>query len=254
MLCIFFSQAVAYLHKHNVCHRDIKPANILVSSSFSLILCDFGAAEQFNASTEPLYEHNNNFDAVENAQQYNPTGMVSNTTGSPADWAPEAIFPERFHTDCGLDLSQDLAALGLEDSTANNDDAAENTTRNKIARFSAYGLDMWAMGILLYELFYMHHPFYLAELGEMELFERIAEHDPLAMESHLGGQGAKTNSSSTNGSVKNDCSHTPAHASVNMVDVRAPDNTSRIILEGLLQREPSMRWSIDTLLELPALA
>lgn len=35
-----------YLHEQNVIHRDIKPENLLVSSHYTLKICDFGFARQ----------------------------------------------------------------------------------------------------------------------------------------------------------------------------------------------------------------
>eukprot|EP01032_Pedospumella_encystans_P020934 gene20934-23769_t len=234
-------QAVAYLHRHNVCHRDIKPANILISSSFNLVLCDFGAAEQFSTTLA-------NPSALHSIQENNLTGSVSNTTGSPADWAPEAIFPERFNADCGLDLSQDFAALALGGEGASKNTVDATTERNKIARFSAYGLDMWAMGVLLYEMFYLQHPFYRAELSELELFHRIADCDPFSIDSYSNGSRDGQYYSSVN-SVQEDYSHSPNHALDSKIVVRAPDHQAQQILEGLLQKEPSMRWITDTLVE-----
>ena len=223
------------MHRHNVCHRDIKPANILVSSSFNLVLCDFGAAEQFSTTRHSIQENN-------------PTGLVSNTTGSPADWAPEAIFPERFNADCGLDLSQDFEALALEDESANKNAVDATTERNKIARFSAYGLDMWSMGVLLYEMFYLHHPFYRAELSELELFNRSADCDPFSIDS-FPGRSSERQYPSRADCVKEDYSHSSKRALDSKIVVHAPDFQAQQILEGLLQKEPSMRWIIDTLVE-----
>ncbi|CAM9674098.1 unnamed protein product, partial [Sphacelaria rigidula] len=38
--------AVEFLHARNIVHRDIKPANLLVLSSESLLLADFGLAKR----------------------------------------------------------------------------------------------------------------------------------------------------------------------------------------------------------------
>lgn len=265
---------MAYLHSHNVCHRDIKPANILVSSTLSLALCDFGAAEQFNTTPVQSHSINPNETSFRNTpssycllqQQCNPGGLVSNTTGSPADWAPEAIFPERFHNDCGLNLSLDVANLQLNDISIDQNDGAGGRTK-KIARFSAYGLDMWTLGVLLFEMFYLKHPFYLTDMSEIELYDRIAKYDPLQIGSVLNSTtmfSIEQSAEKTNCCDTQTCSISSAftrsadtvsdptkHAPSDLVRIRAPNAEAQAILAGLLQKEPSMRWSIDTLLELP---
>ena len=44
---VCLSQALRYLHEQGVRHKDIKPANILIDSSESLILTDFGISRRF---------------------------------------------------------------------------------------------------------------------------------------------------------------------------------------------------------------
>lgn len=246
------------MHSHNVCHRDIKPANILVSSNFSLILCDFGVAEQFVTSTaihsSRCTDGVSPTDAASGCTlEGNPGGLVSNTTGSPADWAPEAIFPERFNMDYGLDLCEDFEALEVCVEPTHTNKGSVDGAPNKIARFSAYGLDMWALGVLLFEMFYQKHPFFRTELGELELYDRIADHDPLFSDCGAGCTCRNTNvSRSADGCVsKASESGGDVDPHLRVVQVSAPDSESTDILEGLLQKEPSMRWSVDTLLGLP---
>ena len=236
--CIHYIQAVTHLHRRNICHRDIKPANVLLAHTtfpttqatntqtthtththttrpYKLILCDFGSAEQFDAHT-------------------NPAGLVSNTTGSPADWAPEMVFPDKYETDVGLDLASEIPEIVTEergDSKGVSEiyDSGDVNSTN-VHRFSAYGLDMWAVGVVLFEMFYMKHPFYRAELNEVELYERIDSYDPMM------------------------CTPLKTESTVDMnnkytTNVQPPSAACISILEGLLQKEPTMRWSIDTLLE-----
>jgi serine/threonine protein kinase len=228
-------QAVAHLHEHNICHRDIKPANILLGHTsqttytaspphnthstppYKLILCDFGASEKFNPHT-------------------NPAGFVSHTAGSPADWAPEAVFPEKYDTDVGLDLASETPEIVTQCGSKTAE--TEDMISQKVHRFSAYGLDMWALGVLLFEMFYLRHPFYRAELSELELFARIDSHDPLL------------------GVTNYMCMIDFADSTVNCLDrhsattiVQPPNAECVRLLEGLLQKEPTMRWSVDTLLD-----
>lgn len=197
----------------------------------------------------------------------NPAGLVSNTTGSPANWAPEAVFPEKFAADLGLDLNDIHDARGEQGKNAHvkvesdgDSSAAGNGNGNGNAaiatvRFSAYGLDMWALGVLLFELFYLKHPFYSPQLTELELYNRIAEQDPFT--------------GSFSGTAADDCytnTHTHTHSlpasvptittdsddsDVRTVSIKSPDVETLAMLEGLLQKEPSQRWSIETLQEMP---
>lgn len=48
---VCLSQALAYIHESDVRHKDIKPANVLIDSSGSAILTDFGISRRFAPST-----------------------------------------------------------------------------------------------------------------------------------------------------------------------------------------------------------
>lgn len=48
---ICLSQALNYLHESDIRHKDIKPANILIDSSGSVILTDFGISRRFAKSS-----------------------------------------------------------------------------------------------------------------------------------------------------------------------------------------------------------
>lgn len=43
MLC-----AIKFMHSANVIHRDLKPANLLIDSTCSVKICDFGLARTLN--------------------------------------------------------------------------------------------------------------------------------------------------------------------------------------------------------------
>lgn len=47
MLC-----AVKFLHSANIIHRDLKPANLLIDSTCSVKICDFGLARSLKSSNE----------------------------------------------------------------------------------------------------------------------------------------------------------------------------------------------------------
>jgi serine/threonine protein kinase len=48
---VCLSQALSYIHESDVRHKDVKPANVLIDSSGSVILTDFGISRRFAKST-----------------------------------------------------------------------------------------------------------------------------------------------------------------------------------------------------------
>ncbi len=48
---VCLSQALNYIHESDVRHKDVKPANVLIDSSGSVILTDFGISRRFAKST-----------------------------------------------------------------------------------------------------------------------------------------------------------------------------------------------------------
>lgn len=51
---VCLSQALRYIHESDVRHKDIKPANVLIDSSGSVILTDFGISRRFAKSTSHM--------------------------------------------------------------------------------------------------------------------------------------------------------------------------------------------------------
>lgn len=284
---------MSHLHAKCICHRDLKPANLLVSNdNRRIVLCDFGCAEEYPRDS-------------------NPMGLVSNTVGTPAYWAPECIYPDRYQDtyDVGYDIEEDDDHCGrcnnhhtTDDNNTNNNFIACTTKSNEknkqsnfesnnnqltnhldkkfsssnckrhnglppIMRYSAYGLDMWSIGVILFGILYKMHPFlkpsktvgdggcnvlrtdsgdedscdaeiiYKCQgnnecnnkdygMTETELFNRIAEFDPFQFES-------------------------VSPLLSNKYEFEEVPSEYQAILEGLLAKEPSMRWSIGTLAEMP---
>ncbi|KAK2175954.1 hypothetical protein NP493_694g01004 [Ridgeia piscesae] len=50
-------KGVAFCHENNIMHRDLKPANLLISSTGTLKIADFGLARVFQNEGNRLYSH-----------------------------------------------------------------------------------------------------------------------------------------------------------------------------------------------------
>ena len=67
-----FLRALEFVHSQGVCHRDLKPENLLLDAQGVLKIGDWGCAECFDRSD-------------------NPMALVTHTAGTPAFWPPESI-------------------------------------------------------------------------------------------------------------------------------------------------------------------
>ena len=85
--------ALMFLHERSIIHRDLKPANVLLSSTGSVKLCDFGLSVFLDAGSD--------------------TAVVDTIKGT-----PEYMATELYVEGCSFD----------------------------------YGVDVWAMGVMLYNL------------------------------------------------------------------------------------------------------
>ncbi|KAK9876094.1 hypothetical protein WA026_011202 [Henosepilachna vigintioctopunctata] len=100
-----------YLHYQRIIHRDIKPANLLLSNSGHVQIADLGVCNEFDGTD----------------------AYLSNSAGTPAFTAPEALGEKR--------------------------------------EYSGKAADIWALGITLYAFVFGNVPFYEENL--MELYSRI---------------------------------------------------------------------------------
>lgn len=176
-----------YLHHKGVCHRDIKPENLFLRSSSHLLLGDFGCARIYPAET-------------------NPQALVGDTLGTPAFWAPESLQPGKFARSRDLGLSYDDGEEGSESTSL---------------PYSAYLLDIWAMGVTLYLLLTGKLPFEAKD--NVTLFNLICTQEvylsgPLVVGLHPGEEEAAV----------------------------AP---AKVVLEGLLCKEPAERWSLQNVVD-----
>lgn len=49
------TNAVGYIHEHNILHRDIKPENIMITANYKAILIDFGSAREFEQDRTQMH-------------------------------------------------------------------------------------------------------------------------------------------------------------------------------------------------------
>ena len=118
------SSAVAFMHQRHVMHRDIKPENILVGADGRLCLADFGWA----AHCPPGHEN-----------RYTMCGT------------PEYISPEM--------LCAPRSGSKTNDSSSPTTAIASSSGMDQGGAHSL-GVDLWAMGILMFELMAGRTPFW----------------------------------------------------------------------------------------------
>ena len=113
-------KTLAYAHEKHIIHRDIKPENIMVDEYDRVLLLDWGLAKNLDEEEAPYETLLDAGSRFEGADDVRLT-MNGEISGTPAYMAPEQ-------------------ALGL----------AKRTSKNT---------DIFAMGIILYELLYGYNPF-----------------------------------------------------------------------------------------------
>ena len=97
--------ALYYLHSNRILHRDMKPQNILISTTNSIKLCDFGFARAMSIETM----------------------VLTSIKGTPLYMAPELVNEKPYD----------------------------------------HNADLWALGCILYELFFGEPPFYTNSIFQL---------------------------------------------------------------------------------------
>jgi serine/threonine protein kinase len=142
------ARAVDYAHEHGVLHRDLKPANILLDEEGKPWVSDFGLAKLLTAPDTSSDTSGSEEAAESHAAAGNRVVTADSVLthlgampGTPAYMAPEQLDPE------GGTISP--------------------------------ATDVWALGVVLYELFTGQRPF--AGQTREELFEQIRRGSPRSL-------------------------------------------------------------------------
>ena len=133
---------LAYAHENNIIHRDIKPENIMVDEYNRVLLLDWGLARNINENepkSDPLPED-------KQTSRFEDKGDIRLTMNGEISGTPAYMAPEQ--------------TLGLGRSTSQ-------------------GTDVFAMGIILYEILYGFHPFTKGQTTNFrEIFDEIKNREP----------------------------------------------------------------------------
>jgi serine/threonine protein kinase len=201
-------------------------------SPFRIVYCDFGCAEYF--------------DKIEN-----PQALVSDSTGTLLYWAPECLNPAKYayDIDVGLDL-EDYDEKKVDNGQNNkgnetDDDLLDFSNRDQDSsdklvgkggyQYSAYSLDIWSLGVTCYNLFYHSFPFPIRG-GQTK---NKGDEDPSIMDQ-----------------IQEICNSEPSfrlhpeyrkHSNGDWRDRGC--GIIQEVLQGLLQKEPTMRWSLDNVFD-----
>jgi serine/threonine protein kinase len=151
--------AVAYLHEQGMLHRDLKPQNILVDEHGEPFLTDFGLVKEFDPE-ENLPESSE----IVLRENKEPPSTVNEIAQVETRLAPRVR--------AGLD--QSLTYTGAQMGTR-----PYMSPEQIDGRKDAFGpaTDVWALGVILYELLTQHRPFEGPSITTLE--ESIRNAEPL---------------------------------------------------------------------------
>jgi serine/threonine-protein kinase len=142
------AEALAYLHRRGILHRDLKPPNIMFDDEDRPIITDFGLTKELTGrSSEPPL-----------LQTPEPPGNdVANTP---------AVTEEKSTTPAALTINGRLGTLAYMSPEQVRGNPAEIDART----------DIWALGIVFYELLMGYRPFSAANNADIE--RQILTADP----------------------------------------------------------------------------
>ena len=156
-------EGLTYIHANGIAHRDIKPENILIHADGSVLIADFGCAEDFGLA--------------------DGAGLVTHTAGTMAFWAPESLpstdfepfsHDEHHEVEETAELLRDLEVLdvdtglvhvagqGVGSAAAGAPSQGSKAVISRAPVFSAFAQDCWAVGVTLHCLLFNQAPFAIA--------------------------------------------------------------------------------------------
>ncbi len=195
-----------FLHFIGIIHRDIKPANLLVSSTGTVKISDFGVSYLGRPTTEEDPENRlteNDVSALDDEKE------LARSVGTPAFWAPELCYED---------------PLMFEEKNGPRITGA---------------LDLWALGITLYCMVYARLPFYATD--EMGLHEAVCKAEVFLPKTRLMPvDTSRDKPSSTTPSSINSNKRLDYELKFEVV----PDAV-RDLIRKLLIKDPAHRMTID---------
>ncbi|KAI0763951.1 kinase-like domain-containing protein [Trametes elegans] len=135
--CAQIVLAMEELHRNRIIHRDLKPANLLLNYQDEVVIADFGLARAFGQTAQDQA-------SLHIGTASSPSAIGGVTFGGPDQTAhrcgtPSYIAPEIW-----------------------------------LGQAYSYGVDVWAFGVIMYEMLHDKLPFYLDEVRDSP--EAIEEH------------------------------------------------------------------------------